>query len=119
MALQLQEFPLTHCDSRTREWGGGRSPTAVLTSEQLQEHVDAVSADQVLGEEICRVLFTADLEEFDLLAAHFLLDPKALGIDVPQFTQPLSSTDSDSRRAVCPDTHGEFYADIAQQGLIP
>ena len=110
---QLQELALAGGRSCSNLWGGRRPAITVLASEEREEHMDTISADQVLGEEIRGILLTADFEEFDLLAAHLLLDPQALGVDMPQLSQALASADPDGRRAVCPDTHGEFKAYVS------
>ena len=71
--------------------------------------MDAVAADQVLGEEVSRVLFTAYLEQVKGFTAHFLLDPQTLGIYVSEFAEALPPADSNGRCAVGPDTHRKFY----------
>ena len=58
-ALEVEELPLARRRASHDLGGCARAPSAVLASKQPEQAVDAVSADQVLGEEICRILFTS------------------------------------------------------------
>ena len=76
--------------------------------------MDAVAANQVLGEEIRWIFFTAYLEQFKGFTAHFLLNPQTLGINVSEFAEALPPADSYGCCAVCPDTHRKFYTYVFQ-----
>ena len=79
----------------------------------------AISADKVFSEEICRIVFSSYLVQLDRLVSDSLLNPKALGIDVSQFTQSLASADPKGRRAVGPNPHWEFKPQVTKQCLVP
>ena len=50
--------------------------------EQLKQPMDAILADKVFCEEICRIVFSSYLVQLDRLVSDSLLNPKALGINV-------------------------------------
>ena len=77
----------------------------------------SLSRAEVFGEEIGRILLTQDLAEVYAPAAHCLLDPEQVGVDVAHLTQTLSSTDPDRGGRVCPDSQWEDVAQICHQAL--
>ena len=48
-----------------------------------------------------------------------LLNPQGLAVDVSKLPQSLSAGRPYRRRAVCPDTQGQFNTQVLHQGLVP
>ena len=90
----------------------------VQASEFKKQLFHPIRRGQVLSKEICRVLGAQYLAEFYNAVWHSLLYPQALGVYLPQFTQPLSAAYSHGGRAIGPYRHSGMDAHILLNSLI-
>ena len=73
-----------------QHWRGRGSTVTVSTSEKAYKILKLSLAGAMLGQEISRILFPCDSPEIYSFAAHSLLDPQGVGVQVPHRAQPLA-----------------------------
>ena len=73
-----------------QHWRGRGSTVTVSASEEAYKILKLSLAGAMLCQEISRILFPLDFPEIDSLAAHNLLDPQGVGVQVPHLAQPLA-----------------------------
>ena len=85
---------------------------------QLDQHGQSVTAERVLGEQVCWVLLAGDFAEVHSAEADSLLDPESVRIEVAQLAETLTVADTDRCLAVCPDAERDWNPKVGEQGLI-
>ena len=79
----------------------------------------AIAADEVFSEEVCRVVFPLHFVQLNRLVSDSLLNPEALGVDVPQLAQSLAPTDSNGGRRIGPHPYRQIEPQVAKECLVP
>ena len=90
-----------------------------MAGEQTHEPDKSVAAQRMFREEVRRIPLSGDLAQVNPLLPHGLLHPESMGVQMAQLAEALPGTYTDSCRAIRPDTHGDFEAQISKQALVP
>ena len=72
----------------------------------------------MLGQKIRWVALAQDLTKIDTTCPHCLLHPEGLGVEVPQFAQPLALANAYGRARVGPYSQRYRHTKVTEESLV-
>ena len=73
-----------------QHWRGQGPTVTVSAPEEAYKILKLSLAGAMLCQEISKIIFPSDFPEIDYFAAHSLLDPQGVGVQVPHLAKPLA-----------------------------